>query len=287
MEKRFTAGMAGALALHAVLLLAAFRLNGAHDRAPALAVSPAAAIEVSVFADEGSEGMPAGLGSSAEEPSPASAKPRRSGARVQFARTGDSESAIASAGLDEMPGDVSELPHEPPRRIDLGLDGSIMRSAVLDSSRRPPPRRQVVVMDGWSESAVRLNAELAAPREGSALLTLEWDSEGRLQSIATSGHPPDQTGWRKLADKLRPLLVNHPRRPDRGRGLRLVYLVRSEVVRRPSEGSQLPRSDYASLDTITDELLPPAPVLTFGVRADTSTPGERVVSVTLASSQVL
>jgi hypothetical protein len=173
------------------------------------------------------------------------------------------------------------------RPIDLGLDGSLFRSELLESARRPPAARPRVVHDDWSAIAVRLASEQSAPREGSALVTIEWDSDGRLRSIATSAHSSAASNWEKLADTLRRTLSKRPKSSAEKRGLRLVYLVKSELVVPHNQRSVLPRMEHGSFEALRDEHLPPAVTLNFGVKADTSTPAERLVSVILAGSQLL
>jgi hypothetical protein len=131
-------------------------------------------------------------------------------------------------------------------------------------------------------------ADGAAPRDGSALVTIEWDSEGRLRSIATSAHSSDASHWQRLAEVLRKSLSQRPKPPAGGRALRLVYLVRSEVVQPHHQRSILPRSKHGTFEQVPlFKDLPPGAALMFGFKADSSTPGERVVSVTLANSQLL
>jgi hypothetical protein len=173
------------------------------------------------------------------------------------------------------------------RPINLGLDGSIVRSKLLEKASRPPARRSAVVYDLWSESVVRSAAKRAAPREGTALLVIEWDSAGKLQSIASSAKSSNDDSWRQLAETLRSRLSKRPGDPGRSGGLRLVYLVRAEIVEPASKRSVLPRARYASAEQIKDDLLPPANAFNVGIKADSDAAAQRVVSVTLASSQAL
>jgi len=188
----------------------------------------------------------------------------------------------SDAGVPAGPGETSR-PH-----IDLGLDGSIMARAFRDSEPRAsgprPARRPTLVFDGWSESVVRSVAHTAAPDDGSALLTIEWDAAGRLVSVRSSAASANADGWRKLAVKLEKQLAQRPQASSKG--LRLVYLVKSEIVK-PGERSKLPVSENVSALQLQDEYLPPASALMFGLKADTSPAGHRVVSVTLANGQVL
>lgn len=203
---------------------------------------------------------------------------------------GEPEEPAPGTGASGAPeGNGTPSPTAPPK-IDFGLDGSIFDAAVLDASRRPPPprSRSRVVVDDWSASAVRVASDRAAPREGSALVTIEWDSEGRLQSVVTSAHSSEPSRWEKLADSLRASLSRRTRRTPEGRGLRVVYLVSSELVPPQNQRSVLPRVEHGSLEQVPAFMdLPPGAALMFGVKADTSGPVERVVSVTLASSQLL
>ena len=87
-----------------------------------------------------------------------------------------------------------------------------------------------------------------------------------------------------MAAKLEQQLAQRPLASSKA--LRLVYLVKSEIVK-PGERSKLPMSENVSALQLQDEYLPPASALMLGVKADTSPAGHRVVSVTLANGQVL
>ena len=204
-------------------------------------------------------------------------------------RVEEDAASTEGAGTKEAQREAEGTPRRRPgQKIDLGLEGSVFHSAVLDAARRPKAPRSPVVHDDWSAVAVKVAADGATPREGSALVTIEWDSEGRLRAIATSAHSSDASQWKRLAEVLQKSLSLRPKRPSDGRGLRVVYLVKSEIVQPHHQRSVLPRSEHGTLERVPDFMdLPPGAALMFGFKADSSTPGERRVSVTLANSQLL
>jgi hypothetical protein len=296
MEKRFTASLMSAIGLHAALIgCAAFALSHSfHGSLPApVRAAPQVSAEISVVV----EGFDAPESASAlgEAHAPSSAALARVGSTARFrapSSTGDGVPAGESAegsGTEAAPAGEGETPSAAPQpKINLGLDGSIFNSAVVEGARRPPAPRSRVVHDDWSAVAVRVAADQAAPREGSALLTLEWDAEGRLQSVVTSAHSSDPSLWGKLTDSLRKSLSQRPKRTPEGRGLRVVYLVRSEIIQPHHQRSVLPRIENGAFERVPSfKDLPPGAALMFGMKADTSSPGERVISVTLANSQLL
>ncbi|HEU5074912.1 MAG TPA: hypothetical protein VFU02_12070, partial [Polyangiaceae bacterium] len=187
----------------------------------------------------------------------------------------------ADVSSDVAPPAASASPRRP---IDLGLDGGIVARALRDTSPRAPARRPAAAFDGWSEGILSSVAHTAAPSESSALLTVEWDANGQLASIRSSAASSHPSAWQNLAESLKSQLARRPQASNRG--LRLVYLVKSEVVK-PGQRSKLAESRHVSAEQLRDEHLPPAVSLNVGVKADTSAAGQRVVSVMLASSQVL
>jgi len=174
--------------------------------------------------------------------------------------------------------------------IDLGLDGSIVARSLRQTeqheteAQRRARRRPGLVFDGWSEGVVSKVAHTAAPSDGSALLTIEWDAAGRLASIRSSAESSNADGWRKLAAALQKQLAQRPQ--PSSKGLRLTYLVKSEVVK-PGQKSKLPESRNVNFQTFRDDQLAPANILMLGVSADLSPASQRVVKVMLASSQAL
>ena len=285
--------------LHAALMgLAAFLGDGGPEEVPIDSTQ----IEVSLWTLEApapvtvTEGSMGGAG--AHEPAPQrAAAPGPSSSKSALAGPAQPEAeprlaALDAAGPEGTQGSDAGVPAGPgetPRpHIDLGLDGSIMARAFRENEPRSggprPARRPTLVFDGWSESVVRSTAQTTAPDDGSALLTIEWDAAGRLVSVRSSAASANADAWRKLAAKLEKQLAQRPQASSKG--LRLVYLVKSEIVK-PGEKSKLPVSENVSALQLRDDYLPPASALMFGVKADTSAAGHRVVSVTLANGQVL
>lgn len=300
MEWRFRAALVSAVVLHAALMgLSAWSADGGMRQVPLAAKTED--VEVSLLVD----GPPspivnessAGEATSAHSQEPTHEKPV---ARVSRSFSGSGalpteSEAQEGAAAAPNPGEFTDgsgegAPGETPRpQIDLGLDGSIVARTLRnteqrDSGPRVARRRAGIVFDGWSEGVVSKVAHNTAPSDGSALLTIEWDAQGRLASIRSSAESADANGWRKLAAVLKKHLAQRPQASSKG--LRLVYLLKSEVVK-PGQRSKLGESDNVSMQTFRDEQLPPASFLMLGVKADTSPAGHRVVSVTLANSQVL
>lgn len=294
MERRFAAAVVSALALHAALVAVGVWCIADGRWEPPL---PASATEIDVLLvpheAELTARVPAPLRSSVRPSTPgtversSSSNPTTTPSETVLA--GDAAQAepgaLETTGAEGSGDAAASASGEAPRRpIDLGLDGAIVARALRDTPSRAPARRPALVFDGWSEGIVRSIAHGAAPSEGSALLTVEWDAQGRLASIRSSAASSHPHAWQKLAESLKRQLARRPQ-PSRN-GLRLVYLVKSEVVK-PGSRSKLPQSRNVSAEQLRDEHLPPAVSLNVGVKADTTPTGQRVVSVTLASSQVL
>ena len=301
MERRFTVALSSALVLHGVLVgVSAWWVSGTPLECPPRATGPE--IEVTLLAQDRAStprapaeaaAAPASIaGPSHPRAEPVGAthtalpseEPELLAGDATVVQPGAAESSVVSV---DGQGDAapSGAPGQAARRpIDLGLDGSIVARELRGTHAPPAVRRTGPSFDGWSESILRGAAHNAAPREGSALLILEWDAQGRLASVRSSAESSNADGWRKLAESLKSKLAQ---RPPAGAGrLRLVYLVKSEVVK-PGARSKLPQSENVSTELLKDEYLPPGSALMFGVKADTSPGAHRVVSVTLANSQLL
>lgn len=295
MERRFTAAVVSAFALHAAFVaVGVWCIAAGTSNVPPRVSPPAIEVVIEQDAETTSRVPPS-------EAAPPHASPSAPRARVlgssSSPATTPGETALAGDATQPEPGAL-ESPGTPglgqaspsasgetPRRsIDLGLDGAIVARALRDTPPRPPARRPALTFDGWSEGIVRSLAHRAAPSEGSALLTVEWDASGRLASIRSSAESSNASAWHKLAESLKRQLARRPEATSGG--LRVVYLVKSEIVK-PGSRSKLPQSRHVSGEQLRDEHLPPAVSLNVGVKADTSPTGQRVVSVTLASSQVL
>jgi hypothetical protein len=297
MERRLVAAVLGAFGAHATLLSVAAVFDPRSPVAPQ-PVARDTRVEVELLHETRDPTHPV---PSNERGEPARTEPGavaaagvvRAVARARVAPAGPVVEPLAgaegdvNATLEGTLDGVAETPGVQRRAIDLGLDGSLFRSELLESARRPQAPRPRVVHDDWSAIAVRIASEQSAPREGSALVTIEWDSDGRLRSIGTSAHSSAASNWDKLADALRRTLSKRPKSSAENRGLRLVYLVKSELVVPHHQRSVLPRAEHGSFEALRDEHLPPAVTLNFGVKADTSTPAERLISVILAGSQLL
>jgi hypothetical protein len=294
MERRFTAAFASALALHAALVAMSMWWVADGELQHAI---PANLSEIDVvLLPPDAEAVAAVPAPSPPSPGPSVPRAVERGSssnasaalggtavagEATAAEPGAFESEAAVGSSDVAPSASGAAPRRP---IDLGLDGAIVARALRDTPPRPPARRPSLTFDGWSEGIVRSLAHRAAPSEGSALLTVEWDAQGRLASIRSSAASSNANAWKKLAESLRPQLARRPQ-GSKG-GLRLVYLLKSEVVK-PGSRSKLPQSRHVSGEQLRDEHLPPAVSLNVGVKADTTPTGQRVVSVMLASSQML
>jgi hypothetical protein len=201
-----------------------------------------------------------------------------------------SDGVLAELGPGAEPEGSSDGASEAPRgagpRVDLGLDGSVFRSAALEARDRTTRRRPSFSLGSWSEGIVRSVAQRSVPWEGSALLTLEWDAKGQLRAVTSSAESSSSDEWQRLVKGVRSQLAARPNAAAQGGGLRLVYLVKSELVLPESKRSLLPGAKYASAEQLRANNLPPATALNFGVKADDSAATNRVVSVELVRSEV-
>jgi hypothetical protein len=317
MAKRFGAAVFTALVLHAALIgLSVLRR---HPETPRVldrsVVVRAAAVELFVLTeDDGASSARRDRTPSKDEPSDRTVSPRatvaplrapsqRSGsasdaeAALDHASAPDPNSALAELGPGAAPetslDGASEAGSSVGPRVDLGLDGSVMRRAALEARERgpgpsrAPRRRPVFSLSHWSESAVRSLAQRSAPWEGRALLALEWDHKGRLLSVTSSAASSSRDEWQKLAEALSAQLAARPNVGAPGGGRRVVYLVKSDLVLPDSKRSVLPAAKYASAEQLRENNLPPATALNFGVKADGSPATTRVVSVELVRSDAL
>jgi hypothetical protein len=309
MEKRFGAAVFTAVLLHAALL--AFTALPRRSETPPVrssgVESSPAEVELSILTEDGPSSLRNDRSSSIDEPSvrgshhqPSIVRLRPPSHRSESAPGADDEPQRADmadqdAALAELAtGAGTESSHEvalEPRsgvhqRVDLGLDGSILRRAALEARERAPRRRPVFTLGDWSESVVRSAMQKSAPREGRALLTLEWDSKGRLRSVTSSAASSSKDEWQRLANGLGSQLAARPNVSAQGTGLRLVYLVKSDLVMPESKRSLLPDAKYASAEQINTPDLPPAKTISLGVKADDSPATRRVVSIELVRSEV-
>ncbi len=109
--------------------------------------------------------------------------------------------------------------------------------------------------------------------------------------MVTSAHSSDPSLWRKLIYPLRKSSFPNARsgRPKR-RGLRAVYprQVRDHPTAPPAFGAAAHReARRIRAGPPVSKICSPGAAPMFGMKADTSSPGERVISVTLANSQLL
>lgn len=320
MLKRFGAAVVMAVVFHAALLgLTVLSRPAAAPRLlhPSLA-DRASAIDVIVLTDDESpSSVRSERTSSVDEPSdravPQQARVtqlralhQRSVSAAHAAAELDASASDAEAALAELepgaePGapldGAPETPSGAGPRIDLGFDGSVMRRAALDAreraqraaprATRAPRRRPVFSLGHWSENVVRSVAQKSATWEGRALLTLEWDSKGQLLSVTSSAASSSSDEWQRLAKGLSAQLAARPNVGGQGRGLRLVYLVKSDLVLPENKRSLLPAAKYASAEQLRANNLPPATAISLGVKADGSAATTRVVSVELVRSDAL
>lgn len=316
MSKRFGAAVFSAVVLHAALIGFAVlpRRAEAPRRLEPSVVARASEVEVSMLTeDDGSSRERSDQTSPTVEPSDRAVAEQAKVAR----RRGLSQhngSALDAAGKVDQPGapdgDGAPAALEPGTergsldgdsqaasaarpRVNLGLDGSIMRQATLAARDRParapraPRRRPVILLSHWSQGPVQALAQKSAPPDGSALLTLEWNSNGQLISVRSSAASSRGDEWKQLAQGLSSQLAARPNIAAQGGGLRVVYLVKSDLVVPENKRSLLPSAKYASAEQLRENNLPPADALMLGVKADNSPTTTRVVSVQLLKSDAL
>lgn len=312
MSRRFGAAVFTAVVLHAALICFAVLPRRSEPRRLDTNVNVRASeVEVSMFVDddgssrEQGEQTPSGaepLDSSGAEPARGT-QPRRIAAQhdaapdataeIDAVSTPEGDAAIAELGAGTEENGDADAPGAARPRVNLGLDGSIMRQATLAARDRPPSaqraprRRPVVLVSHWSEGPVRAIAQKSAPPDGQALLTLEWDSNGQLLSVRSSAASSHSDEWQRLAQGLSSQLAARANGGAQNRGLRVVYLVKTDLVLPESKRSLLPSAKYASAEQLKEGNLPPGSALMFGVRADDSPASKRVVSVQLLRSDAL
>lgn len=307
MDKRLGAAVSTAVLLHVALLgLTVLRPHSEATRV-VIARVETSATEVDVLVEEGAPRTShSDRISSAEERAqrtvslqgrvsePSTVAPRTAAtpdaeAELDPAGAPDSDGALAELGSGAEPEGPSDGASDARRgarpRVDLGLDGSVFRSAALEARDRTPRRRPIFSLGGSSEGVVRSVAQTLVPWEGRALLTLEWDLKGQLRSVTSSAESSRSDAWQRLVEGVRSRLAARPNAAAQGAGLRLVYLVKSELVLPESKRTLLPAAKYASAEQLRAKNLPPATVLNLGVKADDSGATNRVVSVELVRSE--
>jgi hypothetical protein len=250
----------------------------------------AAEVELFMLTEDGSRAPRGDQASSTAEPSHRTVPPQaRAGqlhapaqqsasghtadAALDRAGAPDPDATLAELGPSAEPGSSSDSAFDGGRgvrpRVNLGIDGSVMRQAALEARERGPgasraPRRRPVFSLGhWSEKAVRSVAQRSAPWEGRALLTLEWDAKGQLLSVTASSSSDE---WQRLAKALSSQLAARPNVGEQGGGRRVVYLVKSDLMLPESKRSVLPAAKFASAEQLRADNLPPAPTINLGVK---------------------
>lgn len=317
MSRRFGAAVFSAMALHAALICVALlpRRSEAPRRLELSVVARASEIEVSILTeDDGASRERSDQTSSTDAPSDGRAAARAKLAQLREPSRQTGSTPDAAATLDEVsaPDGAAELaqvasdaeqegssdgasdaPSGERPRINLGLDGSVLRQATLAGRERPPrakraPRRPPLILLGhWSEGPVRMLAQKSAPPDGQALLTLEWDSKGQLVSVRSSAASSRSDDWQRLAQGLSSQLAARPNTGAPAGGLRVVYLVKSDLVLPENKRSLLPSAKYASAEQLREKNLPPATAINLGIKADNSAATTRAVSVELVRSDAL
>jgi hypothetical protein len=316
MKKRFGAAVFTAVVLHAALIgLSALRPHAGTPRVlDRSVVARAAEVELFMLSEgDGASSARSERAPARDEPSGRTFSPQAKGAQRAPSRpsgsaslaeavldqvsAADPSSALAEPGLRAEPegssDGASESDSSAAPRVDLGLDGSVMRRATLEARERgpgpsrAPRRRPVFSLSHWSESAVRSLAQRSAPWEGRALLTLEWDAKGQLLSVTSSAASSSSDQWQRLAQSLSSQLAARPNVGAKGGGRRVVYLVKSDLVLPGSKGSVLPAAKFASAEQLRANNLPPATAINLGIKADGSAATTRVVSVELVRSEEL
>lgn len=305
MDRRFRTAVFAAAALHAALL-GLTMLQHRADAFPVRDTSVTSPPEVEVLmlaADDAPPSARDDRTSSTAVPSDRKQSSARAAGSQRTAPTPDAEAQLEQTGTQaadatlaelepsaEQEGSLSEASESGPRvakRVDLGLDGSVMRDAALQG-REPAPRarrrRPTFSLGHWSQNAVRTVAQGSAPWEGQALLTLEWSSSGQLVSVTSSAGSAD---WQRLAQDLSSRLAARPNVSAPGKGLRVVYLIKSEMTLPESKRSVLPSLKYAHAEKLTGDNLPPANALNLGTKHDNSASTTRTVSVELVRSDTL
>lgn len=315
MSKRFGAAVFAAIVLHAALIgLSSLRRRSEAPRVlDASHVARASEVEISMLTQDDPpsralDDAPSSVGERSDRAEPAGVARLRglsqrtgsapdAAAKLDDVSAPDGDAALAELGSglepEASPDGASETPSGARQRVDLGLDGSVLRQAMLEARQRParaqraPRRKPLVVLSHWSEGAVRALAQKSAPPEGRALLTLEWDSKGQLLSVTASAASSRTEEWQQLAQGLGTQLAARANASAPGAGLRLVYLIKSDLVVPESKRSLLPSAKYASAEQLRADNLPPANSISLGVKADNSAATTRVVSVELVRSDAL
>jgi hypothetical protein len=313
MEKRFGAAVLTAMVLHAGLIgFTVLRGDPLARRALGRSVvARAAEVELFMLTEDGSSSArrdqtsstdqlsdrtfpPQARASQLRAPSQPSRSLPNAEAALDQAGAPDPDAAHAELGSGSPSDSASEAGSGVRPRVDLGLDGSVMRRAALEARERGPgpvraPRRRPVFSLGhWSEKAVRSVAQRSAPWESRALLTLVWDAKGQLLSVTSSAASSSSDEWQRLAKTLGSQLAAPPNVVgEQGGGRRVVYLVKSELVLPDGKRSLLPAAKLASAEQLRENNLPPASAINFGVKADGSAARTRVVSVELVRSDAL
>ncbi len=307
MDKRFGAAVTTAVVLHAALL--GLMVRASHSQAPFRGdTSPdasAAELELTMLMEDGASSLhdetSSNVAATPGRPSLTGTAPRRALSRP-LAPNADADAEHAADPDGSVPGQAelqaggesegsstaaAEAASGVRARVDLGLDGSVLRHAALEARKQVPRRRPTFSLaGGWSDTVVRSFAQSSAPWQGRALLTLEWDSTGKLRSVTSSAASSSSQDWQRLARGLTSQLAARSNTAAQGTGLRLVYLVESELVIPESNRSVIPSAKYASAEQLRADNLPPATTLNIGVKADNSAATTRRVSVNLVRSEL-
>ena len=277
-----------ALALHGALAGSVAWFGHQLLRQPAADPLPVTEIEIATLPVIPTRARDAQNHSSPTPTPPASA--RHSLGRAGATRVAGLTPELAIPGKGEQagagPAPVPQGSPAPRRRIDLGLDGLLLGRELGSAPRKAARPRAIAAIDSWSESVLRSALQASPIDEGSALLTIEWDENGRLLRVQSSAHSSASPQWDRLVDMLRARLARRPLHPQaRGQRLRIVYLVSSELVRPGNPHSKLPDSKRVALQQLREENLPPATVVGVELGADRSGTAEHGLTITLSRSE--
>ena len=221
--------LAGAVALHALVLGLAALTKPAPSRAPALP-PPEGELEIAIDVAPPDEAPTSAAGSVVASLGKPAAFARGSFTSRSVAPPAEGEPRILEAKPEK---DGPPLVLLPRREVDLGLGGGIAREILRE--RRAAPRKESagrlaeelearIAARGQGRSAVAVgaayNAARHAPPLGTAVFDVRADQSGRVISVTLVSFGSDEPSWRRVESALKKQLERRRMRvPAGARGL--------------------------------------------------------------------
>lgn len=264
--------LAGAAALHALVLTLALRQRSPSPPEPPRAPSAELEYDVSVVEPAVPEAAHAEdrAASAPARPAPTAERaPRRSGERASGETATAPEAAEILVAPPDAEGESAGVAPRARPRVDLGLGGGIARELLLEGrkSRRQAPRvtagRLAEELDardaarGLGRSAPAIQAAYRAaaahaPPLGTAVFDVRADRSGQVISVTLVSFGAEEARWRRVGEALQAQLRRRRLRvrPGAGGMSSLLRIERGELARAPADRDRTRRKAALGQDSL-------------------------------------